>query len=121
MKQAKNHGNRDFKLKKDDLDALLCALPLVYHTFGDSPADDIIAEGCVKSAGEKLLGMLQGGSASFTYAEHCTIADAIAVALDVVSGCAPEIAQKLDAERLNELHPRVFSLNRLHSYYQEIM
>lgn len=109
-------GNID--LKNGDISAILCALPLINYLESNTPDQDAVL---CNIAAEKLLGMLSGGSASFSVGEIVVIADAIHAALEVVSGRWPEVALELDADWRQELTGHLFVLNRLYPHCVDLI
>lgn len=113
-----NRTVKNIDLKNGDISAILCALPLINYLESDTPDQDALL---CNIAAEKLLGMLSGGSASFSFAENAVIADAIHAALEVVSGRWPEVALELDADWRRELTGHLFALNRLYPHYVDLL
>lgn len=116
-KKPKNTGKR-ISLSPDDVDAILCALPLVADADVDSPMQARLNRLSCNAAANKLT----TGSSALSAEDLRVISVAIDFALDVISGTGNEFVSTsdIDAEWLADLSKYLFVYNRLRSVFGNI-
>ncbi len=113
-----NHANNDFKLTRNDFDAIITALPLVANANIGYPEeikhDQFVCE-CIVN---KLLAHVLTYSAE----EIFLISDAIGAALDYLTGIPNDYLSmsNIDDGWKNELSQYLFTYNRLYPYFDNL-
>lgn len=107
-------NRQSFHLSDSDIEAILCALPLVLEIGADSPAQEALNTSCCTSAGEKLIAHSPNLSAN----EIRVISVAITAAVLLLSGKGAGFVPNIDSEWKAELSKHLFTLNRLDPIFQ---
>lgn len=103
--------NNKINLSNSDIQAIICALPLVTYARTDSPEQAMINKLCCDSASRKLLNHI----VPLHDNEWRVIAAAVDIALDVISGDDLSYLEgpAIDAQWRSELSKGFFTYNRL--------
>lgn len=107
-KKAKKQIRPNIQLSAQDVDAILCALPLISYYEADSEIQNQINYNLMTSAMKKLATR----NANFVPNEYRVIYTAIALAVNIETHL-PDI--KIDSEWKADLQRHFFTLNRLHN------
>lgn len=105
--KPKKQKRPNIQLSKQDVDAILCALPLISYYESESEMQDRINYTLMESAMEKLASR----NANFLPNEYRIIYTAIALAVNMETHL-PGV--RIDPEWKADLQRHFFTLNRLH-------
>ncbi len=113
-----NHANNNFKLTRNDFDAIIAALPLVASANIGSP-DEIAHNQFVC---ECIINKLLAHIPTYSAEEMFLICDAIGAALDFLTGIPNEYLSTsiIDDKWKNELTQHLFTYNRLYPYFDNL-
>ena len=109
----KNSGH-SLTLSNHEIDAIICALPLVVEIGADSAMQDEINAAFCASAAEKLLNR----DSSLQDNEIRVVHSAISIAIDLLSGKCSEVFVDIDAKLKSDLSKHFFILNKLDAMFQ---
>lgn len=117
MKPKKICNN--IKLSPGDIDAIICALPLVANADAGSPEQTMQNQFFCETVVNKLLSKVSAYSAD----ELRVISVAIDFALDVLSGHGNEFVSMadIDADWRQDLSQYLFAYNRLKVHFADLM
>lgn len=103
-------------LSNTDIEAILCALPLVAEVSAGSPQQDELNAIMCASAAQKL----SSHSTSLLPNEVRVISAAITIAVLLLSGQSSDMLSGVDPSRKAELSKYLFTLNRLDPLFQDL-
>lgn len=107
--------NLGYSLTQADIDAILCALPLVVSFGADTAHQQIKNEALCISAANKLA----HHSKNMTIEEFRVMYAAVDLAVIFLSGECPDEFTNIDAEDRTLLSPHFFTLNKLRDLFRK--
>ena len=108
----------NFKLKPEDISAILCALPLVQNITTDNSEQTLLNRTCCDIAAKKLM----DGNLSFHYNEIRVMFVAVGFALDLLTGTENPFLSNASVSDSwkSRLTKYLFNYNRLYPYFEEL-
>lgn len=107
----------EISLSGSDVEAILCALPLVTELDTSTPHQAAVNAALCASASKKL----SSGAIHLTPNEIRVVSVALNAAVLLLSGQCPEFFDGIDKEWKSILSPYFFSLNKLDGAFQRIL